>query len=120
VRVCVKSVTECVHGFVMKKGFEGCLAVGNTLMDAYAKCGEISVSRKVFDGMEETDVCSWNSLIVVYAQNGFSAEAFSLFSDMVKRGEVRYNVVALSAVLLACAHFGALQRGKCIHDQVYY
>ena len=39
-RVCVKSATECVHGFVMKKGFEGCLAVGNTLMDAYAKCGE--------------------------------------------------------------------------------
>jgi len=25
---------------VMKKGFEGCLAVGNTLMDAYTKYGE--------------------------------------------------------------------------------
>lgn len=117
-RVCVKSVTECVHGLAVKKGFEGCLAVGNTLMDAYAKCGEISVSRKVFDGMEETDVCSWNSLIAVYAQNGLSVEAFSLFSDMVKRGEVRYNAVTLSAVLLACAHSGALQIGKCIHDQV--
>ena len=32
-RVCVKSVIEYVHGFVVKKGFEGCLAVGNTLMD---------------------------------------------------------------------------------------
>lgn len=117
-RVCVKSVTKCVHGLVVKKGFEGCLAVGNTLMDAYAKCGEISVSRKVFDGMEETDVCSWNSLIAVYAQNGLSVEALNLFSDMVKRGEVRYNAVTLSAVLLACAHSGALQIGKCIHDQV--
>jgi pentatricopeptide repeat protein len=118
-RVCKKSVTECVHGFVIKKGFEGCLAVGNTLMDAYAKCGEIGLSRKVFDGMEENDVCSWNSLIAVYAHDGLSEEAFSVFRDMVKRGEVRYNAVTLSAVLLACAHSGALQIGKCIHDQVY-
>jgi len=76
------------------------------------------VSRKVFDGMEETDVCSWNSLIVVYAQNGMSAESFSLFRGMVKRGEDRYNAITLSAVLLACAHYGALQIGKCIHDKV--
>lgn len=119
-RICLKSVTECVHGLVTKKGFEGCLAVGNTLMDAYAKCGEIGVSRKVFDGMKENDVCSWNSLIAVYAQNGLSAEAFSIFSDMVKSDEIRYNAVTLSAVLLACANSGALQIGKCIHDQVYY
>ncbi|CAJ2672326.1 unnamed protein product [Trifolium pratense] len=117
-RVCKKSVTECVHGFVIKKGFEGCLAVGNTLMDAYAKCGEIGLSGKVFDGMEENDVCSWNSLIAVYAHDGLSEEAFGVFRDMVKRGEVRYNAVTLSAVLLACAHSGALQIGKCIHDQV--
>ncbi|GAU24674.1 hypothetical protein TSUD_322820 [Trifolium subterraneum] len=87
-------------------------------MDAYAKCGEIGLSGKVFYGMEENDVCSWNSLISVYAHDGLSEEAFGVFRDMVKRGEVRYNAVTLSAVLLACAHSGALQTGKCIHDQV--
>lgn len=119
-RVCVKSVTEGVHGFVIKNGFEGCLAAGNTLMDAYAKCGEIGLSRKVFDGMEESDACSWNSLIAEYAQNGLSAEAFSVFNDMVMSSKVRYDAITLSAVLLACANSGALQIGKCIHDQVYY
>lgn len=118
-RVCSKSLTEGVHGFVIKSGFEGCLAVGNTLMDAYAKCGEIGVARKVFDWMEEKDACSWNSLIAEYAQNGLSAEAFGVFGDMVKGGKVRCNGVTLSAVLLACANSGALQIGKCIHDQVY-
>ena len=117
-RVCQKRITEGVHGFVIKGGFEGCSAVGNTLMDAYAKCGEMDVSRKVFDGMDEKDTFSWNSMIAEYAQNGLSAEAFHVFSDMVKSGKVRCNAVTLSAVLLACANSGALQVGKCIHDQV--
>ncbi|QHN87094.1 Pentatricopeptide repeat-containing protein [Arachis hypogaea] len=113
-----KRTTEGVHGFVIKRGFDGCLGVGNTLMDAYAKCGEMGVSRKVFDGMIEKDAYSWNSMIAEYAQNGLSAEAFNVFSDMVKSSKVSYNAVTLSAVLLACANSGALQVGKCIHGQV--
>ncbi|CAJ1790302.1 unnamed protein product [Sphenostylis stenocarpa] len=113
-----RSATEGVHGLVLKRGFEGCVGVGNTLMDAYAKCGEMGVARKVFDGMHESDVYSWNSMIAEYAQNGLSAEAFCVFGDMVKSGKVKYNGVTLSAVLLACANSGALQMGKCIHDQI--
>ncbi|KAK7395976.1 hypothetical protein VNO78_16631 [Psophocarpus tetragonolobus] len=113
-----RSVTEGVHGLVIKRGFEGCVGVGNTLMDAYAKCGEMALARKVFDGMDESDDYSWNSMIAEYAQNGLSDQAFCVFSEMVKGGKVRYNAVTLSAVLLACANSGALQLGKCIHDQV--
>ncbi|XAR52055.1 hypothetical protein NMG60_11006905 [Bertholletia excelsa] len=117
-RVSRKSVTEAVHGFLIKRGFEDILGVGNTLMDAYAKCGEVGISRKVFDGMIERDEISWNSMIAVYAQNGLSAEALKMFADMVREGRVSYNAVTLSAVLLGCAHSGALQMGKCVHDQV--
>jgi len=119
-RVGWRSATEGVHGLVVKRGFEGCVGVGNTLMDAYAKCGEMGLSRKVFDAMHETDVYTWNSIISTYAQNGLSADAFCVFADMVKSGNVRYNEVTLSAVLLACANSGALQLGKCLHDQVCY
>ncbi|KAK7290551.1 hypothetical protein RIF29_05056 [Crotalaria pallida] len=117
-RVCRKSITEGVHGFVIKRGFERFSGVANTLMDAYAKCGETGVSRKVFDGMDEKDVFSWNSMISEYAQNGLSGEAFHVFGDMMRSGKVRFNAVTLSAMLLACANSGAQQMGKCIHDQV--
>ncbi|XP_057982590.1 pentatricopeptide repeat-containing protein At3g26782, mitochondrial [Malania oleifera] len=113
-----KSITEGVHGFLVKSGFEEDLGVGNTLMDAYAKCDEIGVSRKVFDGMTDRDVVSWNSMIAVYAQNGLSTESLEVFHLMLKNREVYYNEVTLSAVLLACSHSGFLQVGKCIHDQV--
>ncbi|KAI4350448.1 hypothetical protein L6164_004903 [Bauhinia variegata] len=117
-RLCWKSITEGFHGFVIKMGFEENLGIGNTLMDAYAKCGELNVSRKVFDWMPVKDAVSWNSMIAEYAQNGLSAEAFEVFGVMVNNSDVSYNAVTLSAVLLACAHSGALQVGKCIHDQV--
>lgn len=117
-QVSSKFLTEGFHGFSIKRGFEGALGVGNTLVDAYAKCEEVAMSRKVFSGMVEKDDVSWNTMIAVCAQNGFSNEALEVFRVMVNGSDVRYNAVTLSAVLLACAHAGALVLGKCIHDQV--
>lgn len=117
-RVSSKKVSEGVHGLVVKLGLEIDIGVGNTLVDAYAKGGDLSMGRKVFDRMVERDVVSWNSMIALYAQNGLSAEALELYTKMLNNGSIRHNAVTLSAVLLACAHAGALQIGKCIHNQV--
>lgn len=117
-RLSQKSTTQGVHGFTIKMGLDGNLTVGNTLIDAYARCGEVSFSRQVFEEMVHKDVVSWNTMIAVYAQHGLSREALGLFCSMVNDTEVDYDAVTLSAILLACAHSGALQLGKCIHDQV--
>ncbi|XP_042489966.1 pentatricopeptide repeat-containing protein At3g26782, mitochondrial isoform X2 [Macadamia integrifolia] len=111
-------ITLAFHGFLIKRGFEGDLGVVNTLLDAYAKCGDLTIARKIFDEMPKRDIVSWNSVIAVYAQNGLSMEALNVFYGMLKDGDLNYDAVTLSAVLLACAHSGALQLGKCIHDQV--
>lgn len=118
-RLSQKSTTQGVHGFTIKMGLDGNLTVGNTLIDAYARCGEVSFSRQVFEEMVHKDVVSWNTMIAVYAQHGLSREALGLFCSMVNDTEVDYDAVTLSAILLACAHSGALQLGKCIHDQVF-
>ncbi|KAL3845288.1 hypothetical protein ACJIZ3_002691 [Penstemon smallii] len=117
-RVSEKYMTRGVHGFLIKRGFDGVLGVGNTLIDAYGKCGEVNVSRKVFDEMIEKDLISWNSMIALCAQHGLSEEAIGAFRLMVRSAEVKFTAVTLSAVFLACAHSGALQIGKCVHDQV--
>lgn len=117
-RVSGKKVAEGIHGLVMKVGLEMDVGVGNTLTDAYAKGGDLSLGRKVFEGMAARDVVSWNSMIALYAQNGLSAEALELYTKMLTNGSIQHNAVTLSAVLLACAHAGALQIGKCIHNQV--
>jgi len=62
------------------------VGVENTLLDAYTKCGEVGLSRKLFDEMTEKDVVSWNSMIAVYAQIGLSIDAFEFFHGMLKDG----------------------------------
>ncbi|KAK4390750.1 Pentatricopeptide repeat-containing protein, mitochondrial [Sesamum angolense] len=117
-RICEKNVTRGVHGFVTKRGLDEVLGVGNTLIDAYAKCGLVEFSKKVFDEMNEKDLISWNSMIAVCAQHGLGEDAIGVFQSMVWSAEVEFNAVTLSAVLLACAHSGALRTGKGIHTQV--
>ncbi|KAJ4957915.1 hypothetical protein NE237_025026 [Protea cynaroides] len=95
----------------------GDLCVANTLLDAYAKCGDLTIASKIFDERPERDIVSCNSMIAVYAQNGLSTEALNVFYGMLEDGDYNYDAVTLSAILLACAHSGALQLGKCIHDQ---
>ncbi|XP_052160824.1 pentatricopeptide repeat-containing protein At3g26782, mitochondrial [Oryza glaberrima] len=119
-RVPDRGVTASLHALIAKIGFERNAGVVNTMLDSYAKGGsrDLEVARKVFDTMER-DVVSWNSMIALYAQNGMSAEAIGLYSKMLNvGGGIKCNAVALSAVLLACAHAGAIQTGKRIHNQV--
>ncbi|WOL03747.1 hypothetical protein Cni_G12467 [Canna indica] len=116
-RVSSKKVAGGVHGIMVKVGLEMDVSVGNTLLDAYAKGGDLSLGRKVFDAMIERDVVSWNTMIALYAQNGLSADAMMLYTKMLSSSGIQHNSVTLSAVLLACALAGALQNGKCIHNQ---
>ena len=119
-RVAAKGLTESIHGFVVKRGFERGVSVGNTLLDAYAKGreGGVAVARKIFDEIVGKDSVSYNSIMSVYAQNGMSSEAFDVFRILMNDKGVTFNSITLSTVLLAVSHSGALRVGKCVHDQV--
>ncbi|KMZ66984.1 hypothetical protein ZOSMA_27G00320 [Zostera marina] len=115
-RVEEKHVTNSVHGLFVKIGVESDVNVRNTLMDAYAKTGNFGFSRMVFDEMKKKDVVSWNTIMAVYGQNGFSKEALDVYREMSCIDSLRRGVVTFSTVMLACAHSGALQFGKCVHN----
>ncbi|EPS57626.1 hypothetical protein M569_17191, partial [Genlisea aurea] len=112
-----KNVTRSIHGFLIQRGLMADVVIGNSLIEAYARNGDVGISMEVFDEMSDRDVISWNSIIAVCAQNGFSLEAIAIFRSMLQSLEVEFNALTLSAVLLACAHSGSLQMGKTLHAQ---
>ncbi|KAH9304428.1 hypothetical protein KI387_008832 [Taxus chinensis] len=106
-----------IHDYVIKRGFEPDVYVGNGLIALYAKCGSVEDAWQVFDQMPERDVVSWNSMIAGYVQNRCCDEALELFDQMELAGP-KPNSITVVSILPACADLEALQEGKNIHDYV--
>ncbi|CAI9785787.1 unnamed protein product [Fraxinus pennsylvanica] len=114
------NLVSSVHCYVFKVGLDGEVRIGNAMVDAYGKCGNVEALNGVFDEMVERNemdlknVVSWNSMIGNFAQNGRELEAIELVREMQAHGEIP-NSVTLTNVLPACARLGSLHWGKEIH-----
>ncbi|KAG7014794.1 Pentatricopeptide repeat-containing protein, mitochondrial, partial [Cucurbita argyrosperma subsp. argyrosperma] len=91
-----------VHVHAMKLGFESYLFVSNALIHMYGCFGELAIARKVFDGMPERDVVSWNSLICGYCQFNRYKEVLDLFREM-QAVNVSADSLTMMKVILACS-----------------
>lgn len=86
-----------LHSYAVRMGCLASVLVGNSLVDMYAKCGKLDDAQRVFDGIAEKDVFTWNSMIGGYALAGYCGRAHELFSEMesfgVRRNAVTWNVM---------------------------
>ncbi|CAH8308869.1 unnamed protein product [Eruca vesicaria subsp. sativa] len=94
------------------------LVTWNSILDGYAKCGDVVSARRVFDEMTERDVVSWSSMVDGYVKSGEYDEALEVFDEMMRVSNVKGNEVTMVSVLCACAHLGALSRGKAVHRYI--
>ncbi|XP_062077981.1 pentatricopeptide repeat-containing protein At1g08070, chloroplastic [Humulus lupulus] len=81
-----------------------------SLIDMYAKCGNIKAAKQVFDGMKIRSLASWNAMISGFAIHGHASIAFDLFSKMVGEG-FNPDEITFVGVLSACNHAGLLDLG---------
>eukprot|EP00250_Pteridium_aquilinum_P003577 c13882_g2_i1 orf=575-2842(+) len=106
-----------IHAFVVEMGFESDQAIGNTLVDLYAKSGDLEAAHTVFDRLSQPDAVSFGALITGYSHQGCSALALDLFGKMQKKGILPERATFLS-LLKACSSAGAVGHGKLIHEQI--
>ncbi|KAK7264156.1 hypothetical protein RJT34_31760 [Clitoria ternatea] len=107
-----------VHGFYVEAGrvkLDGYVCCA--LVDMYFKCGYCDDACKVFEEMPYRDVVSWTVLVAGYMQNNKFQDALRVFWDMLWDNVVP-NEFTLSAVLSACAHMGALDQGRLVHQYI--
>lgn len=147
--VCVKlkelRLTRQVQCQVLIAGFLSNVVVSSSAVDAYAKCGEMSDARKLFDEMAVRDVLAWTTLVSGYAKWGDMQAARELFDEMPEKNPVSWTALiagyarnsmghkalelftkmmlfrirpdqfTFSSCLCACASIASLKFGKQIH-----
>ncbi|XP_051116541.1 pentatricopeptide repeat-containing protein At2g03880, mitochondrial isoform X2 [Andrographis paniculata] len=97
-----------VHVNVLK--FDRDLVLNNALLDMYCKCGSLEDANRIFCRMVVKDVISWSTMIIGFAQNGYSQRALDLFNAMKVSGP-NPNYITMLGVLFACSHAGLLNEG---------
>nr|DAD38941.1 TPA_asm: hypothetical protein HUJ06_013263 [Nelumbo nucifera] len=99
-----------IHAQIIKAGFQDDTVLANALIHAYARCGSISHSEKVFNSIMDRDTVSWNSMFKAYALHGQASEALDLFAKM----NVQPDATTFVALLSACSHAGLVDQGTKI------
>ncbi|KAG9458560.1 hypothetical protein H6P81_003068 [Aristolochia fimbriata] len=89
----------------------------NTLIMSYTKAGDLAAAVNLFNEMPERDVISWSSIIDGYSQAKQFVRALELFYEMMV-ADVQPDEITLASVLSACAHLGALDVGRGVHDYI--
>lgn len=102
---------RCSHCSVIIRGLASETSICNALIDMYAKCGRIDLSRQVFDKMAARDIVSWNTMIAGYGVHGLGKEATSLFLGMKNQGFAPDDVTFI-CLISACSHSGLVTEGK--------
>ncbi|OVA04883.1 Pentatricopeptide repeat [Macleaya cordata] len=112
------SLGRQIHALALKNQPNYDTAMGNALIDMYAKSGEIEDTKCAFDEMREKNVISWTSLITGYGKHGYGEKAMELFEKMKHIG-LKPNDVTFLSVLFACSHTGLTKKGwECFNSMI--
>lgn len=101
---------KMIHEYIERNGVQIDMKLGTSLLDMYAKCGDIDSSLRMFEFMNEKDVFTWSVMIMGLANHGFGNLALDYFTKMVTEG-TEPNDVTFIGVLSACSHIGLVETG---------
>ncbi|CAN6244662.1 unnamed protein product [Urochloa humidicola] len=86
----------------------------NTMVSGYGKSGDLVAAREVFSRMPDRSLVSWSAMIDACVRAEQFGEALRVFDRMMDEG-FRPDAIVLVSVLKACAHLGAVERGRWVH-----
>lgn len=109
---------KLIHDEVIRKGLASEVVIGSTLVDMYAKFGNLKDACKVFEGLPQRDLVSWSAMLAGYAQHGCSLSALKLFGGMEQQEGIKPDKVMFLLTLKACSCLGSSQLGELLHCQI--
>ncbi|XP_073525943.1 uncharacterized protein [Phyllobates terribilis] len=97
VRCCNSNLLVCegkqVHDLVLKLGLCLDMFLGTTIVDMYAKFGDMRSASMMFDELPDRSQVSWTVLVCGYAKAGDVKNASKYFDDMPEKDTPSINVM---------------------------
>lgn len=101
-----------LHGYLFRKGFTFEGPIASSLVDMYARCGDLKSSYRVFSSVKSKDVILWTSMINANGMHGRGLAAVALFHGMVNETKLVPDEITFLSILYACSHSGMINEGK--------
>ncbi|KAF6135604.1 hypothetical protein GIB67_015457 [Kingdonia uniflora] len=90
----------------------------NSMIDGYARIGNVFAAREFFKRMPDWNLTSWNVMLALYVRSKYYGECLRLFDKMIGEGDVKPDEATLVSVLIACGSLGVLDKGKWVHSYI--
>ncbi|KAJ9539759.1 hypothetical protein OSB04_026265 [Centaurea solstitialis] len=101
-----------IHAKAVKSEVSQSVSVSNALINMYAKSGNITNARCVFESISWLkDTVSWTSMVISLAQHGHGEESLELFEKMLDLG-INPDHITYVGVISACTHMGLVEKGR--------
>ncbi|KAI3813336.1 hypothetical protein L1987_18056 [Smallanthus sonchifolius] len=102
-----------IHCQALKRGYDLEINVCGSLIDMYAKTGDLKSAELILYKIKTPDLKCWNAILLAYGHHGKAESAFRIFDEIVKLGLIPDEVTYLS-LLATCNHCGLVDKGKFI------
>ncbi|XP_077212616.1 pentatricopeptide repeat-containing protein At4g01030, mitochondrial-like [Tasmannia lanceolata] len=106
-----------LHCFAIRTGFDGDIFVATSLIDMYCKSGCLKNAHRVFKKILNTNLATWNAMIMGFSVHGLGKEAISLFNEMCGLG-MQPDGITFTALLSGCRHSGLVNDGWKYFDSM--
>ncbi|XP_076946587.1 pentatricopeptide repeat-containing protein At4g33170-like [Bidens hawaiensis] len=107
-----------IHANAIKSNCGGDDYVSTSLIDFYAKCGNIDESYRLFKRTRVENIVIWNAMLVGLAQYGHGKQALELFNDLKSNPNLMPDRVTFIGVLSACSHSGLISEVYVYFDSM--
>lgn len=103
-----------IHSYIVKVGLDFQVTVGNALIDAYGKCGNVDALKQAFGEMVEKNSVSWNAIITSFGYNGRYKAALDVFKLMIDEG-LKPDSITVSSFLPTLVELELFKGGREVH-----
>ncbi|KAL2526178.1 putative Pentatricopeptide repeat-containing protein [Abeliophyllum distichum] len=84
---------KATHGWIMINGIEMDVALQNSILDLYAKCGVFDYAKRLFELMNHKDSTSWNIMMAAKLSEGEMVKSLEFFRSLPIKSVSSWNTI---------------------------